>query len=83
MAETIPGGRYRLADGTLVNANGVPIEEETAPAAPAKSSTPDDTWTVKDLKAHAEQHSIDLGPAKTKAEILAAIQAAPPAAPAE
>jgi hypothetical protein len=31
----------------------------------------DDKWTVKQLKAYAEAESIDLGDAKTKAEILA------------
>lgn len=34
---------------------------------------PRDKWTVPKLKAYAEQHSIDLGDATKKADILAAI----------
>lgn len=37
---------------------------------------PLDSLTVQELKAYAEDHSIDLGEAKKKAEILAAIEAA-------
>lgn len=33
----------------------------------------DDTWTVKQLKAYAESEGIDLGDAKTKADILSKI----------
>ena len=35
--------------------------------------------TVEELKAYAEAHSIDLGEATRKADILATIQAAPAA----
>jgi hypothetical protein len=37
---------------------------------------PLDEMTVAELKEYADQHGIDLGEAKKKAEILAAIQAA-------
>jgi hypothetical protein len=33
----------------------------------------DDTWTVKQLKAYANTEGIDLGDAKTKADILSKI----------
>jgi hypothetical protein len=45
---------------------------------PAKSDTPDDTWTIPDLKKYAEEKKIDLGKATKKDEILAAIAAAKP-----
>ena len=34
---------------------------------------PSDAWTVKQLRAHAEAEGIDLGDAKTKADILSAL----------
>lgn len=37
---------------------------------------PVDKMTVEELKAHAAEHSIDLGEASKKDEILAAVQAA-------
>ena len=55
---------------------GVAEEVKPKPAAPPKSETPDDTWTVKELQAFAEEHEIDLGDASKKADILAAIEAA-------
>lgn len=50
--------------------------EGEAPAKPAKvaqSETPDDTWSVKNLKAYAGENSIEIGAAKSKADILALI----------
>ena len=44
-----------------------------------RSETPDGSWTVAELKAHAEENGIDLGEAKKKAEIVAAIAAHIPA----
>lgn len=41
-----------------------------------KQEQPLDSLTVQELKAYAEAHGIDLGEAKKKAEILAAIEAA-------
>lgn len=34
---------------------------------------PDDTWTVAQLRSHAERHGIDLTGATNKAEILTAV----------
>ena len=50
------------------------VAEEVKPK-PAKSETPDESWTVAELRAHAEEHEIDLGAATKKADILAAIEA--------
>ena len=38
---------------------------------------PNEKWTVADLKAYAEENGIDLGEATLKADILAAMSAAP------
>lgn len=35
--------------------------------------TPDESWTVAQLRAHAETHGIDLAGATTKADILTAV----------
>jgi hypothetical protein len=43
---------------------------------PEKSSFPDDSWKIDDIKAWAEAHTVDLGNATKKADMLAAIQAA-------
>jgi len=56
---------------------------ESAGASHEKSATPDASWTVKDLKAHAESNSIDLDGASKKPEILAAIAAFVPPADAD
>lgn len=42
MATTTPGGRYRLSDGRLVNANGQPIEAKNPKAAPVGDETEGD-----------------------------------------
>ena len=56
---------------------------ETGGASHEKSETPDSSWTVPELKAHAEAKSIDLDGAKKKPEILAAIAAFVPPAGAD
>jgi hypothetical protein len=43
------------------------------PAA-SRRETPDKTWKNDDLKAYAEEHSIDLGDATKKEDFLAAIE---------
>jgi hypothetical protein len=48
---------------------------ELKPEKPAKSVTPDETWTVAELKKYAEEKGIDLGESKSKADILAAFTA--------
>lgn len=54
--------------------------EANTPAAgdspPADSATPDSTWAIADLKTFSEEHGIELGRAKKKDDILAAIAAA-------
>ncbi len=40
---------------------------------PVKSDTPDETWTVPELKAYAEEKGIDISTAKNKTETLALI----------
>lgn len=37
---------------------------------------PRDKWKLEELKAYADQHSIDLGDATLKTDVLAAIEAA-------
>lgn len=48
---------------------------ELKPAKPAKSETPDDTWTVPELKKYAEEKKVDLKGASSKSDILAALKA--------
>lgn len=56
------------------------VAENTAPKAqaPAKADTPDDSWTVADLRDYAHEHNIDLGDVSKKADILDAIGEAKP-----
>jgi len=45
---------------------------------------PSDAWKVNQLKAYADREEVDLGDAKTKADILASLEAAKkPETPAE
>lgn len=39
----------------------------------APAAEPDASWTVAQLRAHAEQHDVDVSAAKTKDQILAAL----------
>lgn len=48
-----------------------PVPDPTPEPEPA----PDESWTVEDLKAHAKEHDVDLSGARSKADILAAIEA--------
>lgn len=38
-----------------------------------RSSDPDETWTLRQLRDHAEQAHVDLAGATTKADVLSAI----------
>jgi hypothetical protein len=49
-------------------------EWEDADKAP-RSESPDKSWKVADLKAYADENSIDLGDATKKEDVLAAITA--------
>ena len=40
----------------------------------ARSQAPDKSWTVAELKAYAEENSVDLGDATKKEDIVAAIE---------
>lgn len=60
--------------------NGL-VEEVDAPAGSSSDTAaddkPTDKWTNEKIVAYAAEHSIDLGEATTKKELLAAIAAAP------
>lgn len=64
--------------GSTLIEKGYAVEQ--TPPKPAKSQTPDETWTVEELKAFAADKNIDLTTAKKKPEIIAAIAAATPTA---
>lgn len=71
--------RYRhVTSGAVVSVRDDKVlgsEWVDADAAP-RSETPDSSWKVAELKAYAEDNSIDLGDATKKDDILAAITAA-------
>lgn len=67
--------------GTLRRHHAARYQSATA-GAPSPGGAPDDTWTVKELKAYAVEHEIDLTGATKKPEILERIVAAQPPAPA-
>lgn len=50
------------------------VDADKAP----RSEKPDATWKVADLKAYAEENVIDLGDAKKKEDLLAAIAGTTP-----
>lgn len=52
------------------------VEADEKPATPPADEKPTDKWNVEKLKAYATEKKIELGEAKTKAEILAAINKA-------
>lgn len=58
----------------LVGGGHAQYADADAPDAP--DGAPNTSWTVVQLKAHADEHDIDLGEATKKADILAAIEAA-------
>jgi hypothetical protein len=61
-----------------------PVHQTPAPASAPKPGFPDGAptaaWTGNELKAYAAEHGIDLGKARTKQEMAAAIEAASEAA---
>jgi hypothetical protein len=59
----------------LLGSEWVPVDGSHASA--SISETPDKSWTNKALTAYAAEHAIDLGDAKKKDDILAAIAAGP------
>lgn len=71
-------GRYKTDHGVTVN-----VDDELAARIGARwkpvgadeqpEGDPDASWTLPQLKTYASEHGIDLGGAKTKPKILAAI----------
>ena len=57
----------RLLDGGYIASIG----EDEEPEFP--EGTPDDSWTVKQMRAYAAHNSIDLGSATSKPDVLAAV----------
>lgn len=71
--------RYRhVTSGAVVSVRDDKVlGSEWGPVdAASRSESPDSTWRVADLKAHAADHGIDLGEATKKDDILTAITAA-------
>ncbi len=71
MAEYIhtqSGARVSVADGKELGMGFTPFGGE-----PERSEAPDKSWKVAELKAHAEEHDIDLGEATKKDDILAVL----------
>lgn len=56
-----------ISQGWVVPGSPAPAEQDSAPSK---------SWKVDELKAYAEENSIDLGGATKKADILTAIEAA-------
>lgn len=72
-------GKAEVKEGWVLDwfkEHGYTVTEKPAPAAPAADSTADplDKMKIEELKAYAEENGIDLGEAKKKDEILAAIK---------
>jgi len=79
MATTVPGGRYRRVDGTIVDANGNTLETPRAPREAreaAKADTDLAAYTVAELKTLAQERGVDLTGASRKGDIVAALEAA-------
>lgn len=84
MAETIPGGKYRRPDGSFVDAHGNVLEgaPTAPPTEPAAPEAPSARWNKAQLTEYALERGLTISEDATKAEILAVIesaQAAPPA----
>ena len=62
---TVPDG-FDAADVARLTEGGMLAEIEAA-------GEPSEAWTVKQLKAHAETQGVDLGDAKSKADILSVL----------
>lgn len=73
------GAEVNLASVPAVTYSEISIRAKCAACPDSighQQEQPLDSLTVQELKAYAEAHGIDLGEAKKKAEILAAIEAA-------
>ena len=69
MSETVSGGRYKLANGTLVDANGKPLEEAKIKAEPVavKVAEPVATKPVAETKPLTEAEKAALKKAEKEA----------------
>lgn len=71
-----------IKSGAIVNVpdeKAIRLGSEWEPAdgserTPARSETPDKSWKVDELKAYADDNSIDLGDATKKDDVIAAIE---------
>lgn len=72
LKHSVTGVTVSTSDETAKLLGSEWISADSAP----RSESPDSTWKVADLKAHASENGIDLGDATKKDEILAAITAA-------
>lgn len=63
-------------EGSLKNLKSLGYVAKSGDAVADQTDEPSDAWTVKQLQAFAGEHSIDLGDAKNKPDILAAVLAA-------
>lgn len=73
------GEKQIIPEEWLTSKNPALNRFTTDPTQPSSEleGLPSDSWKVADLKAYAEDHSIDLGDATKKDDIVAAIAAAP------
>jgi len=68
-----------LLEQGFVAESDVPAEQPEGESDESKDEKPSDRWSNEKLTAYAAEHSIDLGTASTKKELLAAIAAGGPA----
>lgn len=59
--------------GMLIRRHHARQDEQAAPVEAFPAGKPGKAWKVDELKAYAAAHEVDLGEAKTKDEILAAL----------
>jgi len=75
LVNAVSGVVVNVSDETAANLGADWSEAGAAPAR-QRSESPDASWKVAELKAHAEENGIDLGEATKKEDILTAITAA-------
>lgn len=63
--DTVPGWAEKAITNPDVWADAPASESEDAP-----EGDPDDSWTLKELKAYADANDVDLDGAKSKADVL-------------
>ena len=73
LVNVVTGVTVNVSDETAANLGA---DWSGPKAEKPRSESPDASWKVADLKAHAEENGIDLGEATKKEDILTAITAA-------